>query len=60
MGPEPPGPVNRYHPRNVLSLDTPDGTGTAPMSLPSADLLARAQVGWENFLLGMGPEEPHE
>ncbi|WP_185911033.1 hypothetical protein [Streptomyces sp. WAC07149] len=43
-------------PRNVLSLDTPDGAGTAPLSLPSADLLARAQVGWEHFLLGMGSE----
>ncbi|EFL20155.1 predicted protein [Streptomyces sp. C] len=47
-------------PRNVLSLDTPDGAGTAPLSLPSADLLARAQVGWEHFLLGMGSELPDE
>ncbi|MEU9716536.1 hypothetical protein [Streptomyces sp. NPDC047976] len=46
--------------RDVLSLDTPDGTGTAPLSLPSADLLARAQVGWEHFLLGMGWEAADE
>ncbi|MET8298484.1 hypothetical protein ABZW02_31225 [Streptomyces sp. NPDC005180] len=38
--------------RNVLSLDTPDGSDadTADLAPPSADLLDRALAGWQRFL----------
>lgn len=37
--------------RGVWSLDTPDDTrmGMAEVVEPSADLLDRAQAGWERF-----------
>ncbi|WP_405978726.1 hypothetical protein [Streptomyces sp. NBC_00158] len=39
--------------RGVLCLDTPDdpGFGLAEVPQPSADLLARALVGWQRFAL---------
>ncbi|GAA0314558.1 hypothetical protein GCM10010302_62140 [Streptomyces polychromogenes] len=48
-------------PRGVLSLDTPDApaTGTAPLTLPTADLLDRARVGWEHFM-STSPEAADE
>lgn len=41
-------------PRGVLSLDTPDspGVGLAAITQPSAELLARAQIGFERFNVG--------
>lgn len=38
--------------RGVMSLDNPDAQAstTAPLALPSADLLDRARIGWERFL----------
>ncbi|MEW1638831.1 hypothetical protein AB0469_32820 [Streptomyces sp. NPDC093801] len=49
-------------PRDVLSVDTPGspGTGTAPLPPPGADLLDRALVGWERFLLGVFAEASDE
>ncbi|MFJ8163802.1 hypothetical protein ACIRBY_23145 [Streptomyces sp. NPDC096136] len=40
-------------PRAVMSLDTLDtpGATTAPVALPSPDLLDRARAGWEHFLV---------
>lgn len=49
---QPAKPCSRHNTRAVLCLDTPDSpdTGTAPLSLPSPELLDRARVGWECFL----------
>ncbi|MCX5381143.1 hypothetical protein [Streptomyces sp. NBC_00091] len=49
-------------PRGVLSLDVPDspGVGLAALLEPSADLLDRARVGWEHFLLSASSEVADE
>ncbi|WP_162688723.1 MULTISPECIES: hypothetical protein [unclassified Streptomyces] len=47
------------HPHHPLCIDTPDypAAGTATVHLPSADLLDRAAVGWEQFTASMSEGE---
>ncbi|MFJ3876857.1 hypothetical protein ACIPW5_05305 [Streptomyces sp. NPDC090077] len=55
------GRIIRSCTRDVLGIDTPDDPHQwlAPVHEPSADLLDRAQVGWERFL-GSAMEAPGE
>lgn len=48
--------LTRMYARGVLCIDTPDSPGPDPAEArePSAELLDRALVGWERFLVSAG------